>query len=221
MMFYNFSNDFFQTRYGFDQIEAARINSNCYLVCLFLAPLFGYISDRVGKRVTFSIISTTLLTMCNVLYIVIPSSTPEDKSYWGILPVLMMGISSSIYAAVIFPMIPIVVNEKVLGTAYGASTSIMNIGNSLGPILTGALTFKEDGVEAYFWVNVSMAIICSLGIICSFILLVFNIIYLNGILQSPSYDIPVDFSKRASTLDKSYHSRLIEDSNQEQHDDLL
>ena len=43
MMFYNFSNDFFQTRYGFDQIEAARINSNCYLVWLFLAPLFGYI----------------------------------------------------------------------------------------------------------------------------------------------------------------------------------
>ena len=88
MMFYNFSNDFFQIRYGFDQIEAARINSNCYLVCLFLASLFGYISDRVGMQVTFSVVSMTLLTLCNVLYIVIPSSTEEDKSYWVLLCVV-------------------------------------------------------------------------------------------------------------------------------------
>ena len=127
-----------------------------------------------------------------------------------------MGVSSSIYAAVIFPMIPIVVSEKVLGTAYGACTATMNIGNSLGPILTGALTFKENGVDAYFWVNISMAIICSFGIICSFILMVFNKVYLKGILQVPSYNVPVDFSKRASTLDESYHTRLIEDQDQEQ-----
>ena len=99
MMFYNFSNYFFQTRYGFDQIEAARINSNYYLVCLFLFPLFGYISDRVGMQVTFLIVSTTLLTLCNVLFIVIPSSTENDKSYWVIIIMLLMCIVSSIFAA--------------------------------------------------------------------------------------------------------------------------
>ena len=82
MMFYNFSNDFFQTRYGFDQIEAARINSNCYLVCLFLAPLFVYISDHVSMQVTLSIVLTMLLKLCSVLFILIPLSTSENKSYW-------------------------------------------------------------------------------------------------------------------------------------------
>ena len=34
MTFYNFSNDFLKIRYGFTQMEAARINSNYYIVCL-------------------------------------------------------------------------------------------------------------------------------------------------------------------------------------------
>ena len=74
MMFYNFSNDFFQTRYGFDQIEAARINNNCYLVCMFLALMFNYMFDFFDIRVTFSVMSTTFLTLYNELYIVISSS---------------------------------------------------------------------------------------------------------------------------------------------------
>ena len=198
LTFYNFSNDFFQTRYGFDQIEAARINSNCYLICLVTAPLFGYISDRIGKRVTFWIIWTLLLVCWNILYIVIPSSTSNNKSYLGIIPVLLMGISSSIYASVIYPMIPIVINEKILGTAYGAWTSTVNIGNSFVPILTGALTLRNKGADAYLWVNIAMAISCFLGIFCSLILLIFNKKYAKGYLQAPSNKIPTDYHDRVN-----------------------
>ena len=198
LTFYNFSNDFFQIRYGFNQIDAARINSNCYLVCLVASPLFGYISDKIGHRITLWIICSLWLIGSNILYIVIPSSTAEHKSYWGIAPVLLMGISSSIYAAVIYPMIPIVVTEKVIGTAYGASTSIANIGNSLGPILTGALTFRDKKEDAYFWVNIIMSWVWFLGLLWSLVLIYFNSKYLHGFLQASSNRIPQNYEMRSS-----------------------
>jgi len=43
LMFYNVSNDFFMIRYGFTQVEAARLCSNTYLISIFIAPVFGLI----------------------------------------------------------------------------------------------------------------------------------------------------------------------------------
>ena len=123
-----------------------------------------------------------------------------------------MGVSSSIYAAIIFSMITIVVSEKVIGTAYGACIVARNIGSLFCLILTDALTLKQNGFDAYFWVNFSMAIISSLGIVFSFISSIFDKAYCKGILKLPSYNIPVDFRKRASTLN---HAKRIEDQEQE------
>ena len=109
LLFYNISNDYFVVRYGFTQIEAGRLGSDAYLICLFLAPLFGVLSDRIGHRVSFTFLSTFFLTIWQFLFIWIPSSTEDDKSYWGLLPITLMGVTSSIYASVVYPMIPLVV----------------------------------------------------------------------------------------------------------------
>ena len=114
--FKNISNDYFVTRYGFSQEEAARIGSNAYVVWAFLAPVFGIISDKFGHKVTFTLISTICLTLCHVLFILIPSSDSTNKSYLGIIPIAMMGVTSSIYAAVLFPMIPLVVPYSTLSS---------------------------------------------------------------------------------------------------------
>jgi len=74
------------------------------------------------------------------------------------VPILFIGIASSVYAAVLFPMIPLVVNPKVLGSAYGICSSTMNIGLALGPILVGGLTFQDQGQDAYFWVTVTLLV---------------------------------------------------------------
>ena len=97
-----------------------------------------------------------------------------------------MGIANSVYAAVLFPMIPMVVEKKLLGTAYGLCSSLMNIGLSIGPIMVGALTYPHRNENAYIWVNVSLGGFWALGVLCSFGLLIFNKTRLNGILQKPS-----------------------------------
>ena len=172
--FNNISNDFFTARYGFDQTEAGRITSNVFLISAFLAPIFGAISDRIGHKVTFWLISTTSLTLCHVLFIVIPSSTSADKSYLGVIPIVLMGITYSIYVSSLWPMVPLVVKPTVVGSAYGLCTALQNIGLALGPLMVGGLTFKNKGPDTYTWVNVSLGICWILGIFSSIGLLFFR-----------------------------------------------
>ena len=122
-MFNNFSNDFFKIRYGFTQIEAGRLCGTAWILSIVFVPLFGFISDKYGHRVTFLFLATCTLTMSNILFILIPSSTSDNKSYLGIIPVLMNGISTSVYASVLFPTTPMLVKPHVLGTAYGCFSS--------------------------------------------------------------------------------------------------
>ena len=57
MLFNNISNGFFSTRYGFNQIEAAKFNANSGLVFIIMTPIFGFITDSIGHRVSLAIIN--------------------------------------------------------------------------------------------------------------------------------------------------------------------
>lgn len=117
--FNNVSNDFFRKRYGFSQASAGRITSNVFLISAFLAPMFGAVADRLGHKVTFCMISGFSLTLCHALFLIIPSSTSDDKSYLGIIPIVLMGLTYSIYVAALWPMVILVVKPSVVGSAYG------------------------------------------------------------------------------------------------------
>lgn len=117
--FNNISNEFFRFRYGFSQDEAARLTSGTFLTAAFLTPVFGIFCDKYGKRASLCCASGGILVICHTLFLVIPSSTSESKSYLGLIPIILLGLVYSIFAAVIWSMIPLVVKPKVVGTAYG------------------------------------------------------------------------------------------------------
>ena len=56
MLFYNISNEFFSTRYGFNQIEAAKFGANSNLMFIIMTPIFGFFTDKIGHRVSFTIL---------------------------------------------------------------------------------------------------------------------------------------------------------------------
>ena len=96
LLFNIVSNDFLSVRYGFGQIEAGYLLSKVYFIWIFIGPIFGYISDKIGYRVTFSLISTTTVAVWCFMFILIPSSSSTNKSYYGLLPLFFMKVSSSI-----------------------------------------------------------------------------------------------------------------------------
>ena len=185
-LFYNVSNEFFSSRYGFDQIESAKFAANSYILFIIFTPIFGFISDKYGHKITLAIISTVMLTISQLLFILIPSSTSENKSYLGYIPIMMIGLASAIYYASLFPMIPIVVKHEDHGTAFGINSSLINFGVSFGSILVGSLTFMNLKENTYIWVNVGLGLICLVGVVFSLHLWIYDHIMLDSILQKPS-----------------------------------
>ena len=96
-LFSNISNDFLITRYEFEQIEAARITANANFLFIIFSPLFGFITDKYGHRASNALISTTLLLSAQILFIVLPSSTADEKSYLVYIPIMIYGGASALY----------------------------------------------------------------------------------------------------------------------------
>ena len=119
--FTNISNQFFRDNYNFGASKAGQISSTVFLISAFIAPIFGFLCDKIGHRVSFCVVSASLLTGAHVMFIVLGQC---DQCYIGVVSMVMIGLAYSIYVSAIWPMIPYVVDAKVVGTAYGLTTAI-------------------------------------------------------------------------------------------------
>ena len=71
----------------------------------------------------------------------------------------LIGLSYSLYGTSSWPMIPYVVDNHVIGTAYGIGFACQSLGTIFGPIVVGWLSDagRTNGITDYFWVNVFFA----------------------------------------------------------------
>lgn len=106
-------------RYGFSATTAGRLTTIPYLMGIPLVPILGILSDKYGHKVTYCIVSSIALIVCYVMFTIIPSSTSDNVSYMGLIPLILMGFGYSFFVTGIWPMIPLAVKPKVLGTAFG------------------------------------------------------------------------------------------------------
>jgi MFS family permease len=87
---------------------------------MFGTPLFGFVTDRFGKRALLMMLGAFLLVPA-FLMMAYTSLTPYA-------PMSMMGLAFSLVPAIIWPSVAYIVDQKALGTAYGLMTMIQNIG---------------------------------------------------------------------------------------------
>jgi MFS family permease len=73
---------------------------------------------------------------------------------------VLIGISFSLVPAALWPVIPILVEERRLGTAFGLMTMIQNVGMTIFPWLAGKITDLSGGD----YTN-TMIMFASLGIV--------------------------------------------------------
>ena len=76
------------------------------------------------------------------------------------IPMIMIGISFSLVPAALWPVIPIIIEERRLGTAFGLMTLVQNIGLTIFPWLAGKITDVSGGE----YTN-TMIMFASLGIV--------------------------------------------------------
>jgi MFS family permease len=126
-----FAIEYFQNAHGLTRAEAGEMNGYVFLAAIFATPLFGLIVDKVGRRSVAMVIGSLLLLAC------FPTFLFTNWNLW--VTTIMIGIAFSLVPAVIWPSIAYLVEERRLGTAYGLSFMIQNIGLTIFNIMAGAL----------------------------------------------------------------------------------
>jgi MFS family permease len=88
-------------------------------------------------------ISSIFVTGACLITAILPNYS--EPSYMCLLPQIMLGIGYSIYASALWGAISFTVLPRTVGTAYGLTTAIQNIGLLLAPLLTGWILDNTTG----------------------------------------------------------------------------
>jgi len=144
--FQKFATDMLASKLDIPIKDAAAYFSYFPIGAMILTPFIGYFLDVKGYGATMMIFGAILLTISHFLFAIIP-----DESFTvvtAIAIIVILGTAFSLVPASMWPSIPKIVEERYLGSAYGAIFWIQNIGLLAVPILIGwTLTASNPGVS--------------------------------------------------------------------------
>jgi len=126
---------------------------------MVFSPLFGLLSDYIGKRSLMMMIGSALL-----IPVYLMMAYTHVSLY---VPMAMMGIAFSLIPAVMWPSVAIITDESKLGTAYGLMTLIQNVGLAGFNFLIGWANDFSGGYNLGMWI---FSILGFLGMLFAFLL---------------------------------------------------
>lgn len=174
---------FTQSEYKISKKKAGILMGVPFLMGAILVPILGKIIDKYAFRCLLIIISGFFCLISFILFNFI-------KPY---IPLFFLGAGYSIFASVLWPAVPIVLNNKeISGFAYGISTSLQNISMSINPMITAWILVNYN--NEYFYCMMFLCLICFFSIGFSFWLYYENLKN-NKILDKVKYDDELNMEK--------------------------
>ncbi len=137
------------------------------LLAVAITPILGNYVDHKGKAASMLMLGSILLVICHLTFAFILPGVSAKSAAGGVvvayITILVLGASFSLVPAALWPSVPKLVDEKIIGSAYAAIFWIQNIGLGLFPALIGIVLNKtnEEGAAAhelnYTWALVMLA----------------------------------------------------------------
>ena len=136
------------------------------LLAVAITPILGSYVDHKGKAASMLMLGSILLVICHLTFaFILPAF--EGNAVGGTIvayvTILVLGASFSLVPAALWPSVPKLVDEKIIGSAYAAIFWIQNIGLGLFPALIGMVlnNTNPEGTSAhdlnYTWALVMLA----------------------------------------------------------------
>lgn len=136
------------------------------LLAVAITPILGNYVDKKGKAASMLMIGSLLLIICHLTFaFVLPmfKGSAIGGTIVAYVTILVLGASFSLVPASLWPSVPKLVDEKIIGSAYALIFWIQNIGLWLFPLLIGkVLDNTNEGVTDatkldYTWPLVMLA----------------------------------------------------------------
>ncbi len=125
---------------GYMRQSAETIFAVFPLLAVGITPILGKVVDHKGKAATMLIFGSILLIACHLTFaFILPlfKGNAVDGVVVAYVTILVLGASFSLVPASLWPSVPKLVDQKVIGSAYALIFWIQNIGLWLFPLLIG------------------------------------------------------------------------------------
>jgi len=133
----------------FDADKAGLYVSVIPATSLFLSPIFGIIVDKVGRKLYFILAGIVIMLPAFVLLV---------ESWWPpLISFVLIGVCFSLVPAALWPCLPLIVEERKIGTAFGLMSSFMNAGLTLMYWLQGKFLSEDGRSETYMFSGIMVA----------------------------------------------------------------
>ncbi|XP_068174252.1 lysosomal dipeptide transporter MFSD1 isoform X2 [Antennarius striatus] len=143
---------FFIEKFDFSPTQARAVNSIVYIISAPASPVLGFVVDKTGRNVAWVMVAV-VVTLAGHMMLAFTFWNP-----W--IAMSLLGVSYSLLACALWPMVAFVVPEHQLGTAYGFMQSIQNLGLALISLASGAILDSKGYLllEVFFCTCVCIAL---------------------------------------------------------------
>lgn len=122
---------FFERKFDYSPEDANTVNSIIYSISAVASPLAGLIVDKSGRNVMWVFLSTAVTIGAHSL-LAFSFLNPY-------IAMTIMGLSYSMLASSLWPLVALIIPEYQLGTAYGICQSVQNLGLAVVSMLSGII----------------------------------------------------------------------------------
>ena len=128
-------------RFGVPVEAASWMVSMLPFSTVIFAPLFGIMVDKLGKGTKWMVTGAILALTAHLLLAFAPQGVP----FYGYLSMVFLGFGYSLVPAAMWPSVPKIVPDKILGTAYSLIYWVQNLGLMLFKMLAGNILASGTG----------------------------------------------------------------------------
>ena len=141
--FQRYATNFIEETLNIPNDEAAHLFSFFPVLAMVLTPLLGMFLDRVGKGASMLMAGACVMIVCHLSFAFLLPVLPYK--WFATLLIVVLGVSFSLVPAALWPSVPKIIDEKILGSAYCLIFWVQNIGLCLVPVLIGNLREATGG----------------------------------------------------------------------------
>jgi MFS family permease len=167
-------NEFYQDNYNYTAAKAGQMISLHYIVMAISSPIMGKMVDKIGKRASITLFTSFLGVLGFAYYIMVPTLPAGSQGLGPYIPLVLFGLYMGLDDAAVFASLPLVLDEKYLGTGYGLYYVVENLVLTGLPMITGEISERYealgDPVTGYWWISVILGGMAVLGSIESLVL---------------------------------------------------
>lgn len=162
--FQRFATNFLEETLQISNEQAADMFKWFPILAMVLTPFLGAFIDNKGKGASMMMVGALIMICCHCIFAFLLPVVPSKAL--ALVTILVLGVSFSLVPASMWPSVPKIIDEKVLGSAYCLIFWVQNVGLCLVPLLIGKLRVATGGYQVPMIVFASFGVLAFILSVC-------------------------------------------------------